>query len=282
MEISFEDMHDLPPAKSKPTVDVVNISPEAQISLGAGVSKATIARFNCPACINGTYMRHGVVYGDCFKCKGTGKVKTDPQVTRARKQAKITKQLDARQAWVAAHRTEYDFAVAATWSEFARKLISALDQGPWSDGQLQAVRSMMDKQAARNAAPRNIAGTIDMTRMLKAFDSAVAARLKYPKLHIGDLVFSLASATSKNAGQIYAKLGGEYLGRIDRTGNFFPVSSASDAQRAEVLRIGADPLTAAILHGKQTGSCACCGRELENEESVAAGIGPICRQKWGF
>ena len=32
----------------------------------------------------------------------------------------------------------------------------------------------------------------------------------------------------------------------------------------------------------KTGNCSCCGRHLENKESVELGIGPICRSKWGL
>lgn len=36
---------------------------------------------------------------------------------------------------------------------------------------------------------------------------------------------------------------------------------------------------AMILFGQELGSCGHCGRELTNEESRAAGIGPVCRSK---
>lgn len=34
--------------------------------------------------------------------------------------------------------------------------------------------------------------------------------------------------------------------------------------------------------GRRTGTCSCCGRLLTNPESVELGIGPICREQWGF
>jgi hypothetical protein len=36
----------------------------------------------------------------------------------------------------------------------------------------------------------------------------------------------------------------------------------------------------AKAYGRQTGSCCQCGRELTNESSIAAGIGPICAGKF--
>lgn len=37
-----------------------------------------------------------------------------------------------------------------------------------------------------------------------------------------------------------------------------------------------------LLYGKEIGSCGHCGRTLTNDESRAAGIGPICRGKMGW
>jgi hypothetical protein len=41
----------------------------------------------------------------------------------------------------------------------------------------------------------------------------------------------------------------------------------------------ADPLAAAIKYGKLSGRCCSCGRELTHEDSLAAGIGPVCRKR---
>jgi hypothetical protein len=49
-----------------------------------------------------------------------------------------------------------------------------------------------------------------------------------------------------------------------------------------VVSAAANPLEAARLHGQRTGSCSCCGRELTNAESIALGIGPICRERFGW
>lgn len=38
-------------------------------------------------------------------------------------------------------------------------------------------------------------------------------------------------------------------------------------------------LERAMEYGKLTGVCCRCGSELENDESIAAGIGPVCRNK---
>lgn len=41
----------------------------------------------------------------------------------------------------------------------------------------------------------------------------------------------------------------------------------------------ADPMEAMKADGRRTGRCCCCGRELTDPDSIAAGIGPICEAK---
>lgn len=68
------------------------------------------------------------------------------------------------------------------------------------------------------------------------------------------------------ARQTYGKQapGGTYKGKVQ------------DALRA----ILADPLEAQKAYGHLTGTCGRCGRPLEDEQSVAMGIGPICATKY--
>ena len=63
-------------------------------------------------------------------------------------------------------------------------------------------------------------------------------------------------------------------------GRFEPGFKCSPEQRQAVMDVAADPLSAAVAHGRQTGACACCGRPLSDPESVARGIGPICAEKF--
>lgn len=49
--------------------------------------------------------------------------------------------------------------------------------------------------------------------------------------------------------------------------------------RAILALIAADPKTAMIRYGHELGVCGRCGRTLTDEESRAAGIGPICASK---
>lgn len=54
-----------------------------------------------------------------------------------------------------------------------------------------------------------------------------------------------------------------------------PVKTA----KAVVAKIAVDPEAASRAYGREIGSCGRCGRRLTDEESRAAGIGPVCAGK---
>jgi hypothetical protein len=122
---------------------------------------------------------------------------------------------------------------------------------------------------------------IDVSAIARAFTAAHANGMKAPKLRIDSFVFSRAPDSGRNAGAIYVKGAGEYLGKIT-DGRFRPTMACDQVTLEGVVSAAANPLEAARLHGQRTGSCSCCGRELTNTESIALGIGPICRERFGW
>ena len=66
------------------------------------------------------------------------------------------------------------------------------------------------------------------------------------------------------------------------TGQFVPVSSCHPSTADAVVRVAANPRGEAVQHGKATGRCSCCGRELTDPISIEMGIGPICANNWGL
>lgn len=71
----------------------------------------------------------------------------------------------------------------------------------------------------------------------------------------------------------------KYLGKVTPAGCD---SRLGDDVKAIIMGAAHDPLSAAIKYGKVSGSCSCCGRELTDPKSIAAGIGPICATKFGW
>lgn len=57
--------------------------------------------------------------------------------------------------------------------------------------------------------------------------------------------------------------------------------SVKEPERGAILRqVAEGALAASQRYGQQTGMCGCCGAELTNPESIAAGIGPICASRY--
>lgn len=82
-------------------------------------------------------------------------------------------------------------------------------------------------------------------------------------------------------GFTFVRDGAEY-GAGRRYGMQRPGQSYRGAIQAQLTVIAADPRAAAVAYGRLVGCCALCGRLLEDSESVARGIGPICAAKHGW
>ena len=79
-------------------------------------------------------------------------------------------------------------------------------------------------------------------------------------------------------GFIFVKDAAEY-GRGTRYGSQRPGQLYVGDVQDELRAILADPTAALAAYGQLTGHCGVCGRKLEDETSVALGIGPVCRSK---
>jgi hypothetical protein len=122
---------------------------------------------------------------------------------------------------------------------------------------------------------------IDVSAIATSFAAAHANKIKAPKLRLDTFVFSRAPDYGANAGSIYVKEDGAYLGKVT-AGRFYPSRDCDDPTKARIVAVAADPHKAAVAYGMRFGSCSCCGRELTNGVSVELGIGPICRDKFGW
>lgn len=93
--------------------------------------------------------------------------------------------------------------------------------------------------------------------------------------------FQVAKPDGKWLGWTFVSDAAEY-GNRQRIG-VQPYNAFYRGTHEQDLRIiAADPQAASAAYGKLTGTCGVCGRPLENEESVARGIGPICAGRMGW
>lgn len=119
--------------------------------------------------------------------------------------------------------------------------------------------------------------------LFQVFDNAKQSGLKRPQIRAGRAKVYPAGEQSKNPGSLYVKdKWGEYLGKVTPQGDFFRARGVSDDDIQPVYDLASDPLGTAVKYGRETGSCACCGRDLTDAQSVADGIGPICKKRFGL
>ena len=122
---------------------------------------------------------------------------------------------------------------------------------------------------------------ITVPGLIEAFER-VGAEVEQPRITIGALRVQAAPIHgNKNPGSLYVKRDGKYQGKVTPDGVFHPVGGAARETADELLAIDSDPVGKAREHGRLTGRCSICGRELTDPISVERGIGPICITRWG-
>lgn len=189
-----------------------------------------------------------------------------------------------------------------SWNDFAASLVNQFDtKGQLTEPQLFSASAMLmkiksnaEEKAAKKADQKKNMLSLDVSKILAILDKTegverrysngreyVTKKVQFPKVRVGDLVFSKASESSKNAGAVYIKYQKEYIGKV-LGGYYLPVNSPSDEVISEIKSICKDPLDSAIAYGKRTGNCAVCSRDLTRHDSIDRGIGPICAERLGI
>lgn len=136
----------------------------------------------------------------------------------------------------------------------------------------------------------NVAGIFEI------FQTAQASGLRYPKIRLQTTAdqdesvtvqFALAGERSKTPGHVQITDGqafgsNRYFGRITPDGELVAGRDMIPAVRELVAGFAEDPAQVAKAYGKRTGHCCFCRRYLETKESLAAGYGPVCAEKFGL
>lgn len=263
-------------------------------------------RFTCGQCAGtgqwaGGVNRHG--NSKCVACRGKGYFTKSPQdraAARRRRQERNKKELEAKLVeFQAAHPDCYADLVTIRWgrkqgTSFTHSLADQLfEKGSLSERQIDAWRAGYEKyrEAVRQRAEREEAekDVVDLAPIRRMFETAVANGYKRPKYRAEGLVITRAPDSGNNPGALYVKNENEaYGGKVIGT-EFMPSRDGKEDQFTEngpaakvLIDIAGNPLEAALRYGRRTGRCACCGRELTKHDSIDAGIGPVCREKWGL
>lgn len=254
-------------------------------------------RFPCGQCAgtgrwSGGVNKHG--NSGCLACNGRGFFTTSPEYRAGRRATAQSKKEAAAEAvrravkeFVEAHPQMWADLVAGR-SDFTRSLHSSLLKwGSLTHNQIAAWYRGQEKlkayRAERQAEADAKGGVVNLDRIREMFDAALINGHRKPVYRAEGLKISLAPATGRNAGALYVVEieDDAYQGKIvDATFSAMRETKADVLSRLQT--IAQNPLEAAVRYGRRTGTCSCCGRELTNQASIDAGIGPICQQKWNL
>lgn len=257
-------------------------------------ARRAVPTFPCESC-GGTGVYRGTRVhqerSECFACKGKGYFMTSEKDRRAKRAKAAARKSNKVDTFIAQNAALVEgLRALSSWNDFARSMLEqVMAKGSLSPAQIAAAERQIAKGAARDAerakarAEREAnAPRVDMQPILAMFETARASGLKRLAFVAGGLRISPAPAHGANAGHLYVKAGDSYQGKVKPDGRFLAVGSALPDTLEKLLEIAANPSEQARDYGKRTGKCCCCGRELTDPASIAAGIGPVCASNWGL
>jgi hypothetical protein len=162
---------------------------------------------------------------------------------------------------------------------FATDLLRSYRGRGLSDKQAYWVQTLAD----RVTAPKGPAASgLNLEPLAVMMRRAKDAGLVHPKVRLAyegmTFSLSLAGAASANAGHLYVKIDGDYVGKISPAGDY----RGKPLAVAALQSFSADPVAAAKSYGKLTGCCSFCSRPLSDERSTANGYGKTCAAKYGM
>ena len=161
-----------------------------------------------------------------------------------------------------------------TWSDFAQSLVYQVERGgTLSQKQWNAALNMRTKckhnerkRLDSEVSELDLSDLPDGWYAVPGGDTRLKLRVSRP-------------TKARWKGYIFVDDGAVY-GHHESYGYQRPGRSYT-GKAVEALRaIAADPFEASKAYGRLVGRCGVCSRPLENEESVKAGIGPICARKF--
>lgn len=254
---------------------------------------------SCPKCRGtGSFISYsGRVLGPCFACKGKGKKtfqNAAPVRAANREKVQARKERAAKTNWemfverFPAEAEVLTKGIAQTFGDGRWNTICADIKGKVEKyGDLHEGTMAMLGRAVARAAERaaqkaqttvqqqeRVAG-IDVANIVDCFVRAQEAGLKRFTLRFDGAHFQVDRTDPALIWVSASGYGSAKYGRI-QGGVFKPGRDATDAVIAQIAQISKDPMAAAMAYAQITSSCSVCGRHLENQDSVDAGIGPVC------
>ena len=268
-------------------------------ALDGAAPVAKLFKVNCTKCNGrGRFISYaGRDCGPCYTCKGKGHFERKNSATTlaANREKAMQRKVNAAQG-------NWD-AFVEQFPAQAKVLTDGIAQ-TWGDGRWQAICSeikgkvekygdlhtgtmaMLDRaveRAAQRAAQRaqvaqekqeQVAG-VNVANIVDCFRRAHEAGLKSFILRFDGVHFAVDKSTWDKVWVSSKGYGSKRYGVIEN-GVYRPGRDATPEIIAQIALISADPMAAAKAYVQITSHCCVCGKFLKNQDSVDAGMGPIC------
>lgn len=169
--------------------------------------------------------------------------------------------------------------IAPSSRSFASSLVEGFNKyHSFTDRQRPHAQRLASSEVAQASTPLVVDRSkfVDLTDLPKGYYAVDQRRYRVNK----------PGANSKWNGWTFVDDGsaygmGEKYGKQGPDSKILNVTARNAALVCDDLRlIMVDPKAASAQYGHITGSCGVCGRVLEDPESVARGIGPVCINKF--
>jgi len=190
-------------------------------------------------------------------------------------------------------------ALAARWSSFGDSMLGDYHnynnftpkQRPWVAKLIHDASDAGTAAAKVEHASKPVLGGAD--RLMAMFDKAGEA-IKWPKIRINlnglTIKLSRAGSNARHPGSINVVLNADdWAGRVHTDGTLDlyaarceQAGTSADAVTSTIAEWLANPEDGARLFGQLTGACCFCNRELTTGESLTAGYGPVCADRFGL
>ena len=172
-----------------------------------------------------------------------------------------------------------DLARRAGWTAAGEVRGISAEQTRWA-------HILVVEALARSMASRPVVVDLNLKPVLDLLTTARSHGLKRPRIEFESLVLTLAGERAKQPGTVNLTAGHGYgstwYGRILKDGTVQKSRVWTPEVEAFLRNLAADPAKVAGAHGRRTGNCCFCRRELTDGRSVAVGYGPVCADKFGL
>lgn len=179
---------------------------------------------------------------------------------------------------------------------FAQDVMASTAKHGNTAGRANALIKLLKIATGQEAAPAPEQAKVGSFGGVYALFAKAKEHLQWPKIRLqlkdGDpVVLALAGPNSKTPGIVNVTDGRGYgvnvwYGRVAPDGVWTKGGKVAPERAAEVhgllTKLAEKPAQTAAEYGRLTGRCCFCDRPLKDEQSTAAGFGPVCAKNYGL